>query len=179
MTMRNDLHLNEEEILIAVVEEGDLTAQARDHISRCALCGDRKQRIEQSLARMGRLVDRFAPVPREKVVLAGPEVGSPRRFRWLSGRGWIPAAGVMAVSVVLMAFSMLFSTRQNEVRLRKEMLEDERLITEVGRLEENVLPAFYYEISEAVDQDSDDEVMESLTRSTELHACLDGIQSNR
>jgi hypothetical protein len=182
MSMRNDLHLDEEQLLCAIVEESDLLPWARDHLSSCLSCRAEKERIEGSLARMSRKAERFAPLPTRKVVVPPEPVGG-RPWLWLQDWKWTFTAGVTAaMAVVVTLGSLMFTVKQdrNAANLYREMLDDERLITEVGRLEENALPSFYLEISEgAADQDLDEDFQESGVRAPEHHAQSERSHSRR
>ena len=173
MNRRNDLHLDEEQLFRAVVDESDLSAKARDHLSSCLSCREERERIEESLARLGEMAERFAPLPVRKMVAPLKKAHDFRIWAGLPEWRWTLKAGVaVAVAVVIALGSVVFTVRQerNIARLDREMLDDERLITEVGKLEENALPTFYFDISEGAAQDHDEDLIESGVRAPQRSA---------
>ena len=174
MRMQKDLHLDEEQLLCAIVEESDLSPQVRGHLSSCLSCREEKERIEESLAQMGRLAERFAPSPGRKVAAPLETVRGPRPWlSWVPEWKWTLTAGVTAAMAVVIAFgSFVFTVRQDRkaANLYLEMLDDERLISEVSKLEENALPPFYLDISDGADQNPDEDLNESGVWMPEHHA---------
>ena len=50
-------HLNEDDILQAVIDDDDLSALQQQHLGQCAQCRQRKAQLEQELARLGQLAE--------------------------------------------------------------------------------------------------------------------------
>jgi len=139
----NAFHLAEDKILQAVIEETDLSALQRQHLAQCSRCRSNKERIENELTHLGQLAERFAPEPLKRVTLPENEIRSPfliRRFAFGI------AAAAAAIIVVWAAF--LIQNRQSGSvgNLAQNMVEAERLMTEINGLVENALPPAYLDI---------------------------------
>ncbi|MES0350366.1 MAG: hypothetical protein ABUK19_06570, partial [Desulfobacteria bacterium] len=69
MSTDKDLHLDEDQLLWAVVEENELPLPLQEHLSACPQCRANKERFEGDLARLGQMAERFAPSPKGPVSL--------------------------------------------------------------------------------------------------------------
>jgi len=90
-------HLEEDDILQAVIDDKDLSALQQQHLGECAQCRQRKAQLEQELARLGQLAERYAPKPQKRIVLAEQKIRSPL----LNWRIAFSAAAVVAVVLVV------------------------------------------------------------------------------
>jgi len=79
--MKNqDVHLNEDRIIRAIVDENDLTTSEKNHLSNCSVCQKEKQEFEQVLSRMGDMSQDLVPSPRRKFIF------TPQKNRsWFEG----------------------------------------------------------------------------------------------
>ena len=173
MKQRDDIHLNEEQLLCSIIDDGDLSTCTREHLASCLSCSMEKERIEESLALMSRIAERSAPMPERKALVPQGKVRGLRSWSWFPEWRWIMTAGITAAAAVVIAFgSVMFSVGQNRhaASLYRDMMDDERLITELGQLEDNALPSIYMDISEEAYQDLDDDGNESGARLPERHA---------
>ncbi len=64
MTSQKDLHLEEDQLLKAVVDETDLSQSQRDHLLICRQCREGREKIEEDLTRLGQMTERFSPSPK-------------------------------------------------------------------------------------------------------------------
>lgn len=168
MSTNRDLHLDENQLLWAVVEEAELPLPLREHLSACPQCRANKEMIEQDLARMGQMAERFSPSPRRRVSL--PVEKARRSIQWSWGwRAFMGAAAATALILIITWWSPTTRTtsRDNVNMLALEMQEAEQLMTEVGRLVENALPYMYSDISTESNATLDEEFMQFVIPSVE------------
>ena len=162
MSTEKGRHLDEEQIIRAVVDEIDLDPRLQGHLSACPLCRAEKERLEKDLERLGRMANRFTPSSRKRVSLPVEDPRRSRRWSW----GWRPAFA-MAVSAVVVA-SLLWSTMLRTTpegrmeMLIQEMQEDERFMSEVDIFVENALSPVYLDISGAAEEDVYEEFLEFI-----------------
>jgi anti-sigma-K factor RskA len=157
------LHLNENQLIQAVVDAADLPAAAQAHLAACNQCRTSKQNFEQELTNLGRIARQSVPKPQRRIVLPVPKPAG----RWASFWNWrsITAAAAIAAAAVVVVWganiARNFSERQTE-NLTAEMRDAKRLMTEVNSLVDNALPPFYLEISNEPDSDYDEEFYKFL-----------------
>ena len=156
-----DMHLNEDQMIRAVVDENDLTTSERNHLSRCSVCQKEKQLFEQTLNRLGDMSKELAPSPRKSFRPVVRENHSLLR--------WRPALAAGFVIVLLMIGIWLTSpfTRFQEkgtVQLTQKMENDQQLMVEIMYMEEYALPDCYLDIAGKFDDDDyyDDEFLEFI-----------------
>ena len=170
MTNKKDTHLNEDQLLRAVVDETDLPPSLQEHLKTCRLCRTEKARFEQGLEELGHMAERLAPSPSRKVRFPVRESSQrPRSWSW----GWRTtlAAGMAAaamVMVIVYGSGLVQRTREATVAvLTQEMWEDDQLMTEISELSENALPLVCFDISGESEPDFNEEFMDFVVPSTE------------
>jgi hypothetical protein len=144
----NKEHLDEQQLIQAVVDENDLPQPMQKHLASCDQCRLSKDGFEQDLARLGQIAARYAPQPRKKITLPVHEV-RPNRWAWVNWRHAIGAVATVAVIVFVFWGS---TTMWNPAGIKTagtpaELSEARRFMTEVDMLVENALPPLYLEIS--------------------------------
>ena len=154
MTSQKDLHLEEDQLVIAVVDETDLSQSQRNHLLICRQCREGKEKIEEDLARLGQMTERFSPSPKRKVSL--PAEKPQRSFWWSWQTKTALGAALVAIFIGVAGIPTLFENKQ-------EMLEDEEFMTEVSMLAENALPQEYLDITGETGEEMDEEFMEFMT----------------
>ena len=156
-------HLEENDILQAVIDTADLPLAQQQHLVDCPRCRLQKERLENELAHLGHLAERYAPEPRRRVSLPPQKVRSP-----LFSRGFaVSAAAVAAVLLVVLGTFLIRSHQQASIgNLAKDMVEAERLMTEVNGLVENALPQGYLDIVGETDLKQDDDFIDFLIPNT-------------
>lgn len=148
--MKNqDIHLNEDQIIRATVDENDLTTSEQNHLSKCSICQKEKQEFEQVLIRMGDMSQELAPSPRRRFIL--PSQKSRSSFRWQ------PALATGFVIVLLMMgiwWSPLFERFQENVSVQivQKMESDQQFVAEITLVEDYALPDRYLDIIGASDE---------------------------
>ena len=168
MSQQKNGHLDDEQIIQAVVDETDLPAPLRTHLADCSQCRVKKERLSQSLLHLGRMAQNLAPSPRQGIML--PAEKASRAF-WLQAWQWrsLLTAGVavaLVVAVVWWKGPVTTTPESQQALLGDEMREDEELMTEIRWLEEHALPLTYSDISGEYSSSSDDEFMEFLIPDT-------------
>jgi hypothetical protein len=156
-------HLDEDQLIQAVVDTTDLPQTVQTHLSQCARCQTGKNNFENELTRLSQKVEQFTPQPQRRILL--PVQKSKKPFlNLLDWRNLVAAAA--AITAV---FILVWGT--NTVRnlsgtgtenMTAEMMEAEKLMTEVNTLVDNALPPFYLEISGEKNADYDEEFYQFL-----------------
>jgi len=147
--MDNNGHLKDEELVTAVVDEKDLTDQARAHLNACIQCRQRLLHLEEQLGRIGQYAHRHSPVPScRSIDYAGTRTVFWGRYSYALGTAVMSAILIIAVSWGLSVHQV---SEQSVSSLIQEMIEDERFIAEISRLEEDPLLQGYQEDNVKVD----------------------------
>lgn len=166
--MRENVHLDEDQLVRAVVDESELPVAVRDHLSVCSTCRAEKERLERDLARLGQMAKHFAPSSGKRVVLP---LEKPKGFRrWFWNWRMVLVTGVAAVGVIVVAlWFVLFMTAPEKgvATLAREMWEDERFMGDVTLLEENALSPIHQNITGEFYPVLDEEFMEFVVPSVE------------
>jgi hypothetical protein len=144
----NMQHLDEEQLVQAVVDATDLPHSVQAHLAKCGQCLAGKNSFEFEMTKLSQQVERFAPKPQRRILLPVQKTKNPLR-NLLDWRNLVAAAAtVTAVFILVWGTNMVRnpSVPGAEI-LAAEMEEAERLMTEVNTLVDNALPAFYLVIS--------------------------------
>lgn len=163
MNLDNEQHLDEQQLIQAVVDENDLPRSMQTHLVSCHQCRSSKESFEQELARLGQLAERYAPKPQKRITLPVHEVRS-TLWTFVNWRHAIGAAAtVAAVLFVFWGTTTLRNLTEFETAgVPSELMEAKRLMTEVNMLVENALPPLYLEISAESKPDYDKEFYQFL-----------------
>jgi hypothetical protein len=136
-------HLGEDDMLRAVIDDTDLSALQRQHLAECTRCRSHRQSLESELTHLGQLAERYAPEPLRRITVAQDKVRLPFSIRGFA----FSAATVAAVIIVVWAAFLIRNQQQGPVgNLAQNMVEAERLMTEINVLVENALPQVYLDI---------------------------------
>jgi hypothetical protein len=168
MSLDNGLHLDEDQIIQALVDEAELAPALREHLSLCPQCRGSKERFEQELSKLSRMAKHFSPSPIRRVSLGGEK---PRRPIWWS-RKWRPVFGIAVAAVFVMflvGVPALFRTIPvSTVDIKaKETWEAEQFMAEASMLEENALSPIYQDICGESVSSLDEEFMGFLVPTIE------------
>ena len=160
----NESHLGEDDMLQAVIDDTDLSALQQQHLAECSQCRSNRERLENELAHLGQMAERYAPEPLRRIKVEHDKVRSPSSIRGFA----FSAAAVAAVLVVVWATFLIRSQQQSRVgNLAQNMVEAERLMTEINVLVENALPQVYLDIVADTDLILDEDFIDFLIPTSE------------
>jgi predicted anti-sigma-YlaC factor YlaD len=162
VNLGKEQHLDEQQLIQAVVDENDLPRSMQSHLVSCHQCRSGKESFEQELVLLGQLAERYSPPPQRRITIPVHEARSPRTF-W----NWRNAIGAAAtVAAVLLVFwgttSIRNLTEFGTAGTPADLMEAKRLMTEVNMLVENALPPLYLEITAEYKPDYDKEFYQFL-----------------
>ena len=163
MNLDNEHHLDEQELIQAVVDESDLPQSMQAHLVTCHQCRASKESFEQELASLGQMAERYAPKPQKRIVLPVHEAKS-NFWTFLNRRNAIGSAvTVAAVLIVFWGTTIVRNlTEYGTDRGPSELMEAKQLMTEVNMLVDNALPPLYLNISAENNSDYDQEFYQFL-----------------
>ena len=165
-------HLEEDDILQAVIDDNDLSVLQQQHLGECAQCRQRKEQLEQELVRLGQLAERYTPKPQKRIIVAEQKIRSP----FLNWRIAFSAAAVAAVVLVVWGTGLIQNQRQGSIgNLAQDMVEAERLMTQINTLVENALPQVYLDIVGETGLNLDEDFMEFLIPTNESAARISAL----
>jgi len=155
----NEPHLGEDDMLQAVIDDTDLSVLQQHHLAECSQCRTHRERLKNELAHLGQMAERYAPEPLQRITVEHDKLRSPFSIRGFA----FSAAAVAAVIVVVWATFLIRSQQQSGVgNLAQNMVEAERLMTEINVLVENALPQVYLDIAADTDLNLDEEFIDFL-----------------
>jgi predicted anti-sigma-YlaC factor YlaD len=166
MSASNGLHLDDDQLVWAVVDEGELPFPLREHLSTCPVCRANRDQTAKDLARLGQMAESLAPSPTKPITLPVEEPRTIVKWSW----GWRTFVGAaVAAALVLTVLWRVPVLRTPPVgngnMLAVEMQEAEEFMAEIAMLVDNALPAVYLDISPesitGVDEESTDFVVPS------------------
>lgn len=153
--MRNqDIHLNEDQIIRATVDENDLTTSEQSHLSKCSICQKGKQEFVQVLNRMGDMSQELVPSPQRKFTLTSQKSRS--SFRWQPALA--TGFAIFVLMMVIWWTSPFTRFQENgSVQIVQKMESDQQFVAEITFTEKDALPDRYlYIIGDYNDDDYDD-----------------------
>lgn len=166
MTNKKNHHLDEDGIIRAIIDQSDLSDSRRTHLSRCTRCQSEKERLEQDLARLGGIAERFSPIPDKELALTEKSVQHATQWLWR----WQIALGVAMVAALMIIFiwSSAPEKRNIEHFFVMEMMIPETggvdpFMIETSGLSENVLPQVYLDISGEIEPEFYEEFIEFVS----------------
>lgn len=131
-------HLNEEEIIMAVVDTADLNRPQQKHLADCSRCRSQIEALSGDLSKMAQIAEATSPAITKPFRVPAADSGQ---------TGWLPfgrrlATGLaVAVACIIIGGLYLQNHLDNRsLRFAKEMHEAEQLMRQVDRLVENPLP---------------------------------------
>jgi len=148
-------HLDEKQIIEAVTDERGLDGALRSHLLECPDCRAQKEALQGRLARFGDISRGEVPLdfrkPRVPEMSAG--VLSPVwRIRPAFG---MCVAFALILALLLSPLTLKRDRLYTQDVVYREMLQDEKFMTEIEKLEENPLPGFYVGIGDPGDDERD------------------------
>lgn len=168
----DERHLGEDHILQAVIDGTDLSALEQQHLAECSRCKAETERLENELAHLGKMAERFTPGPLKRIRVVDENVRSPFSIRGFT----FSAAAVAAVIIVVWATFLIRSQQPARIgNLAQDMVEAERLMTEIDVLVENALPRIYLDIVGETDLNLDEDFLDFLIPTNEGTARISSL----
>jgi hypothetical protein len=136
-------HLDERQIIEAVIDERGLDPVLRRHLFECAACHAEKEALRAGLDRFGQISREGTPKHFRKPAISELGAGV---FKPVWGIRPSLGIGVAFASILALLLSPLTLNRERIYTLDavyQEMLQDDKFMTEIENLEENPLPHFY------------------------------------
>jgi len=161
--MKNDEHITQDELIMAVIDKTSLTPEKRDHLDACRICGSQAERLGRDLTSLGDMVKAVVPPMRTAITLPEAEVREPAR-PWWGMRLAYGSALAAALVVLILAVPVFRVTPDNKMEVMyQNILSDAKLMLEIDRMVEDPMPdawAASYDESEAgEDEDSIDDIV--------------------
>jgi hypothetical protein len=148
-------HLNENQIIEAVIDERGLDGALLAHLFECPMCSAQKEALGGRLSRFGHIsrsetsLDFRKPSVSEKSAAVLRPVW---RIRPALGMG-LAFASILAL--LLSPLTLKNDRLYTQDVVYREMLQDEKFMTEIEKLEENPLLGFYLGVGDPGDDERD------------------------
>ncbi len=152
--MKKITHLDDTQIIEAVIDERVLDGALRRHLIECPACRAQKQALQGRLARFGQISRGEAPENFRKPMVPEKSAGVLRPV-WKI-RLALLGLGVAFASILALLLSPLTLERDRVYTqdvVYREMLQDQKFMTEIEKLEENPLPRFHVDIGDPGDNE--------------------------
>ncbi|MBW1641505.1 MAG: hypothetical protein JRJ39_05795 [Deltaproteobacteria bacterium] len=168
MNFTKDQHLNDDQIICAIVEASDLPDTVRKHLAGCPQCRMAVEQFEEELSTLGKLAHHFSPKPETQITLPVEKTTQSIFSAWK----WQFSFGAAFSAVLVFVMVWWAGTTNTAINggpnnLSGELFEDEELMTEISSLSENALPKFYLDITGEPDPETEDDFMEFVNPSNE------------
>lgn len=147
MSFNKENHPDENQLILAMIDEGKLPDSIREHLSLCPRCRAGIIKIEQDLNNLGQTARQLAPATHRKISL--PVEKPSKIYRWL--HDWRISFGAIATAtvVLLVIWLSIPGTILHEDSLdimAQVTWDDDVFITEINMLTENFMPQVYLDI---------------------------------
>jgi len=146
MKSERQAHLNEEQIIGAVIDEKELTGEDRQHLLECRICHGKIEHLRDELQELGENA-RLSVEPMRKNITLPREEPASAGFRL----GWFPSFGVVAMAGLVLFVYFLgmesMSPQLTALQSYETLLEDEYLMEEIFEMVENPLSDELYRLT--------------------------------
>ncbi len=171
MSLNKKNHPNEDQLILAIVDETKLPVSIREHLSLCPKCRSEIKKIEQNLNNLGQTAKQLAPAAHRKISL--PVEKPLKIYRWL--HDWQISFGAIATAavVVLVIWLSIPSTILYEDSLdimAQVTWDDDVFITEINMLTQNAIPQVYLDIIGEYSVSIDDEFIKFVVPDFETNS---------
>jgi len=157
-------HLNEGQIIDAVIDERGLKERQRRHLEMCPLCREEKAALTAELERLGQMAANFTPAPQKRPFIPARE-SRPFTFRRMA-----LATGFAAALLVALIWGPAFLSDPRIQEVAEFSGEEEMdlfLVEDI--LAESALPENYLDMAASSQSYFDEEFMELLIPSGEYN----------
>ena len=138
---KEEQHLSQDQLIRAVVDVTDLPPSAQAHLAACDQCLADKNSFELGMVKLGQKAERLVPKPQRRISL--PAAKSKNILgNFLQWRSWTAAAATVTAIFILVWGTNIARNRSEpgSENLTADIIEAERLMTEVNTLVDNALP---------------------------------------
>jgi hypothetical protein len=156
-------HLDDEQLIQSVVDASDLPGSVQAHLAECGQCLAGKNSFELEMTTLSQKAEQFAPQPQRRIMLPAQKSKNPFR-NLLDWHNLVAAAAtVAAVFILVWGTNLVRNLSEPGIEnLTADMVESERLMTEVKTLVDNALPPFYLVLSGENNAGYDDDFYQFL-----------------
>jgi len=165
-----NIHLKEDQILLSLLEENDLTEEKRAHFEECPVCQEKRTSFLAELQHLGEMAHEFTPVPREKPAFPVKQPGA-QRFRRLPMLG---TGFATALLVAVLVGVHLFSESPKHMRVEMTSESDVQMGLFEEILAESALSEQYLDMTPSSYSFLDDEFMEFVVPAEEQSGSSQG-----
>jgi hypothetical protein len=145
MSAQNDIHLNDEQLIWAVIDEKELTVEDRRHLQECVICNEKVTSFRAELQGFGEYARTSVPPLSKDMVL--PQVEQTSASGMLD---WFPSfsAAVMTGLILFVYFLGIEATspRLPDYQAPEDLLTEEYLMDEIFEMVENPLSNELYQL---------------------------------
>ena len=156
-------HLDEAQLIQAVVDAADLAEPVQTHLAECSQCRAGKNSFETEMTKLSQKAEQLAPKPQRRIIL--PAHKTKNRFRNLLDWPNLMAAAATVSAMFILVWGTNMARNLSgpvEEKMTMEMAEAERFMMEVNTLIDNALPPFYLDIAGDKNTDYDEEFYQFL-----------------
>jgi len=147
MKSENQSHLQEEQILWAVIDEKELAGDKQLHLHKCPLCNKKVRQIRDGLQELGHKAMLAAPPFSRTVILPSEKPTTDiHNGRWLPFFGAAAMAGLF-VFFYFMGMKTIPPAQVSPLQSQESFLEDEYLMREISEMVDYPLSEDMYEIT--------------------------------
>jgi len=156
-------HLSEDQILMSVVDVSDLPGAQQDHLATCPVCMAEKDHLKEMLLQVGTQAKASTPDVVRRTVL--PDRSPSFLQKWFLDVRPLVRITVPALLVLIVAAAALVLKPDQDTHiavLEEQMIDPEKLLSEMDGLIENPLPLGLQTMVSFVEIDPDEDFMETL-----------------
>lgn len=163
MKGHNDAHLQEEQIIWAVIDVKELGEDTRHHLLACSPCQERVERFQAELQDFGRQAKEAVPPFSRTIKLPIKEPATRSQ-----NAGWLPFIGATAMAGLVLFFYVMGgmgTVHQGKLAMNQSqemLLEDEALMREISEMVEYPFTDDMYEITGENGSGFDEDFMEFI-----------------
>ncbi len=166
MTADKNFHVNDDQMLRAVVDESDLSSALQEHLLSCPHCRGKKSDMEKALFTLGQMAERFSPSPDKRIVLP-PKPLLAHKEAWHLRKTWSMAFACVTALVLGTWFFLKDMPGEQTAMVTQNTADIEQLMEEIDALSENALPQEYMAMMGDSDNEKTDGFLDFLIPSME------------
>ncbi len=173
MRTADNLHLNEDEIIMAVVDTTDLDQRQQRHLADCGHCRSQIEALSGDLKKMAQMAEATCPAVTKPFRAPVKDSGA---LDWLpSGRKLASGLAVAVACIIIGGLYLQSQLSNRSERFARELAEAEQLMLQVDRLVENPLPETIMTISAEGVVEHDEKFFRFLIPDETADAAISGL----